>query len=999
MNSHSQRILYKKVLIVSVLTSLLAGFQNCSPPMHNTGRDLASLADGSAIGPEISLQSPIPTISNFRSLNAVITVRAGENSGVTTVTCQLDAAPESDCSNLQITLTDLTDGDHALKIGAVDANGLVSQDKIYNFRIDATAPNVVVSQAPAAVTGNTTAAIAFAATDALSPVSSILCSRNGGAFVGCTSPVNLTGLSAGVHRLAIKATDAAGNTSGVANVAWTVDLSAPALTITTGPTNFSNSKTAAFGFTGTSGGQPLARFECSIDGGAYATCTSPANFTNLADGNHVFGLRGVNAVGVVSSPMSANWKVDTTAPSVPVLVANVTSPTTQTSASLSFSAMDSGSAVASYSCSIDAGAFAVCTSPKALSGLMEGAHTFQVRATDSAGNVSAAGSFSWTVKLAPVVLDGAVLYAQNCAGCHGQLSNSTRYNRTAAQIQTSINVVGSMNYLRTLTAPQVEAIANVLVKGNNGLANPFTCNSDSSVAVLRRLTKREYSSTIIDLFAGQLALTDIQSELAALQQEFTNAVPSLRVFDSMNPNSLSLPLMMAYNNVAAKAADVITGNAGKMSAIGGTCMQAATVTDACVTTFLDGFGLRASRRPLSAADKTTYLTLYRSGTTPADGMARLVQALLMSPNFLYKLENNGAAVAGRADVLQLDAYEVASRLSYSLLGSMPDQALFDAARAGTLSTAAGIKAQTDRLAASAKAKEGVRAFYSQWLRLDYIPDVQVSAAEADGISVGTFKNEARQEIVDLMDHLIWTQKVNYKGLMTTNLAVPKSANLSRVYGVGTSSTPVPITDPNRAGILTRAGLLALDNVGHSNPIKRGVNLRLHMLCDTLGSPPANVESLASAFDPLSSTRAQVAAKTSAPQCMSCHSRINPMGFAFENFDGFGRFRGQETVSANGQSRVHPIDAVVAPNIVSSNDPTVNGGAAMQAAMSESSVAQSCMVKQWLQYNIGRDAGANDDCAMSSMYEAANKTGGSVLEMLKAYPGTAGFTLKKLGPLN
>lgn len=528
--------------------------------------------------------------------------------------------------------------------------------------------------------------------------------------------------------------------------------------------------------------------------------------------------------------------------------------------------------------------------------------------------------------------------------------------------------------------------------------NPFTCNAnDTGVSVLHRLTKREYTSTMLDLFSGQLSPSDIQNELSSLQQEFTNAVPSIRVFDSTNPNSMSLPLLMAYNNVATKAADVISASATKMNAIGGTCMSAATVTDTCVTAFLENFGLKSYRRPLTTAEQATYLTLYRSGTTNQDRFARLVQALLMAPQFLYKLEDNGTAVNGRTDLYRLNSYEVASRLSYSILGSMPDQALFEAAKSGSLTTAAGVQTQVERLMGLAKAKEGIRSFYSQWLRLDYIPDIQTTPAYANGIDVSTFKNEARQEIVDLMDHLIWTQKADYKSLMTTDLVVPKTANLSRVYGVPTSAQPVPVSDPNRLGILTRAGLLSVDPVGHSNPIKRGVNLRLHLLCDKLGSPPANVESLASPHDPLSSTRDQVAAKTSASQCMACHSRINPMGFAFENYDGFGRFRTTEIVSYMGQSRTHNINATVSPNIKSSEDPAVDGGSAMQAAMAQSSQAQACVAKQWLQYNTGRDAGVSDNCALASMYDAMTKPGGSVLDMMKAYTRSEGFLLKKLGP--
>ncbi len=593
---------------------------------------------------------------------------------------------------------------------------------------------------------------------------------------------------------------------------------------------------------------------------------------------------------------------------------------------------------------------------------------------------------------------GPVLYATHCASCHNAGTDSTKLNRSAAQIQSAIAVVGSMKNLSFLTPAEVNAIAQALVLKNDGLANPFSCAGEVGITVLRRLTKREYTNTTLDLFSGQLALTDIQQELSAIEAEFTNAIPAVRLFDSTNPVVITLPLLKAYFQTASKVADTLTATSTKMAAVGGTCSLTAPVSDTCLNSFLDSFGLRALRRPVTAVERSQYFNLYRSGISPAESMARVIQGFLMSPSYLYKMEINGTAVNGRSDLFQLDAYEVASRISYGILGSMPDQELFEAARTGGLTTAAGIQSQVDRIFNLVKAKSGIRDFYSQWLRLNYIPDIQTTAAAANGIELATFKTESQQEMLELMDYLIWTQKADYQGLMTTKLAFPRTANLAKVYGTGTATTAIQLTDPNRAGIMTRAGMLAIDSNGRSSPIKRGVHARIHMLCDTLGAPPANADQLATPYDPLSSTREQVTAKTSAAQCMACHSRINPAGFAFENFDGFGRFRSQEIVTVNGQSRTHSIDAVINPLLTANSTVTVNGASEFQAEMAASSTAQACMVKQWMQYNTGRDATANDGCSLAAMYDAVNRTGGSVLDMLKTYTRTPHFTLKKLGPL-
>ncbi|MES3036691.1 MAG: DUF1588 domain-containing protein [Bdellovibrionota bacterium] len=976
-------------------------FQNCGKQFTtadlskmNLNRSLAS------VEPQISVVNPVAPLSNSRSLSLKLNVTTNAQSSVRSVSCQLDLLPSFDCTSLNVNLTNIVDGDHALKVTATDTQGNISPQKVFTFRVDGTAPVPAISQAPASVSGSTTAIITFSAADALSGVKNISCSLDNAAFAVCSSPLALSSLSIGSHIFKIKSVDNAGNTSAEVSASWTVDASAPILTINTKPSMYSMSKTATFTFSGTSNGVALPSYECALDGGSYSTCVSPKTYSSLSEGSHNFSIRGITTASVVSSPLSASWTVDTIAPTTPVLTSNVTSPTQLTSASISINSTDTGSMISLYQCSFDGAAFTTCTSPKSLSSLSLSSHTLQARAVDNAGNVSATGSVTWIVEAAPVAIDGVTLYRNNCAGCHGELSVSAKLGRTAAQIQGAIATVGRMAGLSYLTAPEINAIAKALSVTSGDLANPFACNADTGVSVLRRLTKREYTNTVMDLFAGNVGDYDIKDQLINIPVEFTNSVPSVRVFDSTNPVAMNLSVLDAYNTVAAKAADAATSTTARMTNVGGSCMTVVPVSDTCVSTFLDNFGLKAYRRPFPAADKPMYMTLYRTGASPADSMARVIQALLLSPQFLYKLEVNGTGVGGRADLLQLDPYEIASRVSYSILGSMPDQPLFDAAKSGALSTSAGLQTQVDRLFTLTKAKQGIRGFYSQWFRLDYIPDIITNATFANGID-GNFRRDAKDEVISLMDHLLWTQKANYRTIMTTDLAIPRTPNMGKVYGVAPTGnyTPVVLSDPNRRGILTRAGMLALSPVGGSSPIKRGVNVRVHLLCDPLGSPPADVETLASPFDPLSSTRDQVTAKTSATQCMTCHSRINPAGFAFENFDGFGRFRTQETVTFGTMSATHNVDSTVAPNIASLADPVINGAAALQEVMSENSVGQACMAKQFLQYSTGRDVEANDGCALSSMYDAANNSGGSVLEMFKAYTRTPGFILKKLGPIN
>ena len=258
--------------------------------------------------------------------------------------------------------------------------------------IDNTPPNTTITSAPAAATNSTSASFSFTATEA----SSFECSLDGAAFAACTSPRSYTALAAGSHTFQVRATDTIGNTDPTpANHAWTVDLTAPDTTITSAPANPSNVTAPSFSFSSTEAG---STFQCSLDGAAFAGCTSPRSYTGLTAGSHTFQVRATDPAGNTdATPASHTWTIDLTAPdttitSAPPAVSN------STSASFSFTSTEAGS---TFQCSLDGAAFAACTSPRSYTALAAGSHTFQVRATDPAGNTDATpASHTWTVDLA-----------------------------------------------------------------------------------------------------------------------------------------------------------------------------------------------------------------------------------------------------------------------------------------------------------------------------------------------------------------------------------------------------------------------------------------------------------------------------------------------------------------------------------------------------------------------------------------------------------------------
>ena len=298
--------------------------------------------------------------------------------------CALDAGTFQHCTSPQ-GYSGLADGSHTFQVRATDAAGNTDATPAsFTWTIDTTVPTVQIDAHPSALTDRSDAGFSFSS----EPNATFDCKLDGGAFLPCTSPQSYGGLTNGSHTFQVRATDAAGNTSTPASFTWTVDTTAPTVSIDSKPAALTNHTDATFTFSG----EPNARFECALDGGAFQPCTSPQSYSSLADGSHTFQVRATNQVGTTGAPASFTWTVDTTAPTVSI-DSKPAALTNHTDATFTFS----GEPNARFECALDGGAFKSCLSPTGYSALADGDHTFQVRATDAAGNTGTPASFNWTV--------------------------------------------------------------------------------------------------------------------------------------------------------------------------------------------------------------------------------------------------------------------------------------------------------------------------------------------------------------------------------------------------------------------------------------------------------------------------------------------------------------------------------------------------------------------------------------------------------------------------
>ena len=295
--------------------------------------------------------------------------------------CRIDSSQVIDwqaCSSPK-SYGPLADGPHSFEVRATDSTGSTDATPASrSFTVDATAPETTIDSGPSGTTTDPTPSFGFSSSE---PGSSFECKVDAGAYAPCSSPLTTGALADGSHSFSVRATDSAGNTDATpASRSFTVDATAPETTIDSGPSGTTTDPTPSFGF---SSSEPGSSFECKVDAGAYAPCSSPLTTGALADGSHSFSVRATDSAGNTdATPASRSFTVDATAPET-TIDSGPSGTTTDPTPSFGFSSSKPGS---SFSCKVDSGPYAPCQSPYTTSHLTDGSHSFSVRAKDAVGN-------------------------------------------------------------------------------------------------------------------------------------------------------------------------------------------------------------------------------------------------------------------------------------------------------------------------------------------------------------------------------------------------------------------------------------------------------------------------------------------------------------------------------------------------------------------------------------------------------------------------------------
>ena len=406
---------------------------------------------------------------------------------------------------------------------------------------------------------------------------------------------------------------------------------------------------------------------------------------------------------------------------------------------------------------------------------------------------------------------------------------------------------------------------------------------------------------------------------------------------------------------------------------------------ACAGAFIEAFGRRAFRRPLSDDELERYEGLFQrgaglfaEGSAFSGGVRIVIEAMLQSPSFLYRQE------LGRG-VRELDGWEIASRLSYLLWNSTPDDELLDAAEAGQLDSPQGVAAAARRLLADPRARDAIDDFHRQWFELDRFGGLTKNP-EAFPQWSPEVADSMREEVLHFVRRVVFELGGSYVDLLT----LPETyvdAELAELYGVqgdfGDEMELVELDAEERAGMLTQVGFLASHaHAVQTSPIHRGVLLQRRILCNPLPAPPGDVDpSIPPVGGEIETTREAVEIHTSDAACIGCHNVINEPGFSFEIYDAIGRTRSDE----NGV-RIDASGSIVLDGETFAFDDAVE----LSHAIAYSDTGPRCYATQWFRYANMRQELPTDACTLDGLTEAWAASDYQIEELLVALTQTASF---------
>ena len=408
---------------------------------------------------------------------------------------------------------------------------------------------------------------------------------------------------------------------------------------------------------------------------------------------------------------------------------------------------------------------------------------------------------------------------------------------------------------------------------------------------MRRLTSEQYRNVIHDVFGEHVEIASRFDPLVRTDGLF--AVGASKAI--ITPSGFE-----KFYNIARSVARQAVDKDNRAVLIPCAPADALRANEACSRQFFTEVGRHLYRRPLTESEMETAVSAANEVADQLNdfysGIEFGLTGLLVTPSFLFiidETEPDSSSLSG----LRLTGHAKASRLSFLLWNSAPDDMLLEAAESGALHTDNGIERQVERMVRSPFLARGVRAFFEDFLDLEKFENLEKDTTIYPAYTINTAESAKEQMLRTIVDHTV-NQDAPYPEIFTTRKTFIDS-HLGRVYRVpvarpdgGWEPYEFP-EDDVRAGILTQMGFLSLfSHPGRSSATLRGKAVRELLLCQKVPDPPGDIDF--SLFNdpnaPSRTARDRLTAHATVPSCAGCHKLTDPIGLGFEQFDGIGQFR-------------------------------------------------------------------------------------------------------------
>lgn len=508
--------------------------------------------------------------------------------------------------------------------------------------------------------------------------------------------------------------------------------------------------------------------------------------------------------------------------------------------------------------------------------------------------------------------------------------------------------------------------------GDNDIPQGACVDDSPASAPIRRLTNAEYINTIADTLDVDIA--------ASVADELPIEVRSEGFSNTSNALLVTYDRVEGYRALAKTIAPQIPGLPATIAQV----TACTDFTDACERPVVEHFGQLLWRRPLSTTEVDGFIPVFAAvaeeGETFTAATELLIEALLQTPQFLYRVEDEWPDGGAPGDLRALSDFEIASRLSYLVWGSAPDEALYAAAVDGSLSDEVELEAQVRRMLELPRARQTSLRYVEDWLALEGLPTINRDPELYPNFDTA-LAEAMRAESLAVAEEVLWEQRAPISALLTADFTIV-SPELATFYGFDDVQPDVARYElagtDSRLGLLTHAGILAIN--GHGNRpsiVERGLFMLGGVMCRGVAAPPADLDTSMGELEENQSERYYSEARLANQTCNICHSQFDSMGYAFEPFDGVGAF---QTVDPNGNALRQDgwfFDDTATQIDYSTVEEFVSGISEVD------SVIECIGLRKPLQFAVGRALGPDDACTLETVGEAVEVGNGSYQDLVVA----------------